>query len=165
MLLSNDFSSDKAKSGVESVAMNERINDVVRIGKAFRPTKATSAWNTPYENDKKDPDNVYYMEDNGYTYVAVFNFDSTSKTKEFNLADVGLNPTEEYSAVELWDNSSVTISGDSFTTNSIAARSANLYKIESGADTQENGAETLFYEDFDTTGTTTETITSNSISA
>ena len=88
------------------------------------------------------------MEDNGYTYVAVFNFDSTSKTKEFNLADVGLNPTEEYSAVELWDNSSVTISGDSFTTNSIAARSANLYKIESGADTQENGAETLFYEDF-----------------
>lgn len=162
MLLSNDFSSDKAKSGVESVAMNERINDVVRIGKAFRPTKATSAWNTPYENDKKDPDNVYYMEDNGYTYVAVFNFDSTSKTKEFNLADVGLNPTEEYSAVELWDNSSVTISGDSFTTNSIAARSANLYKIESGADTQENGAETLFYEDFDTTGTTTETITSNS---
>ncbi len=40
MLLSNDFSSDKAKSGVESVAMNERINDVVRIGKAFRPTKS-----------------------------------------------------------------------------------------------------------------------------
>ena len=86
--------------GTDSVSYTH-LDVYKRQGKAFRPTKATSAWNTPYENDKKDPDNVYYMEDNGYTYVAVFNFDSTSKTKEFNLADVGLNPTEAVSYTHL----------------------------------------------------------------
>ncbi len=36
-------------------------------------------------DDKKDPDNVYYMEDNGYTYVAVFSTTAQSKTKNLTL--------------------------------------------------------------------------------
>ncbi len=133
VLLSNNYSTNSVRTVTEYAATNEAVNEVARIGKAFRPAAASLALETNYKDSVDAPQNVYYLEYGGYTYCAVFNFGSSSDGETVDLASIGLDPNTEYEYTELWEGGTGTLTGDIFTTPDIAAYSAAIYKINSGA--------------------------------
>jgi len=89
LLLSDNFGPgeneliEKARARAIKFANNEKLNEVARIGKAFRPIYL-----------KQTTCNIYYLNHNDKNYVAMFNFDKdkqiiSCKTNQVGIKDNG----------------------------------------------------------------------------
>ncbi len=86
MLLSDDFGTNEkegadAKQRVKDIANNEKLNEIARKHKAFMPLTMAST------------SNIYYLNEEETTYLAVFNFDN--KVKNFTIFASDINAKAE----------------------------------------------------------------------
>ena len=93
MILSDNYDRPEARERARSLANNEAINAIARIGRPFRPVELRSD-TTPF----------YTLTHEGRHYAAVFNFRSEEQTLSLRASRGGLPEAGE--AVSLWDGSS-----------------------------------------------------------
>ncbi|MCD8387109.1 MAG: alpha-galactosidase [Bacteroidales bacterium] len=89
-----------------SIATNQAVLDVARLGRSFRPlyggmNTAFKHYDQPYSVD-----DAYYLVDGDNAYLAVYNFTDRPTTRTIPLADLGLSRCS--SATELWSGSTLT---------------------------------------------------------
>ena len=89
MILSDDYDRPEARERARSLACNERLNAIARIGRPFRPVELRSD-TTPF----------YTLTHEGRHYAAVFNFSAGKQTLSFRAARGGL--PEKGIAKALW---------------------------------------------------------------
>ncbi|NLO09618.1 MAG: hypothetical protein GX129_07065 [Clostridiales bacterium] len=127
ILLSEDFGPDvgpnnsakmheEARTRVKAIATNPEINNIARIGKAFRPL----------ELDGVKASEAYYLSHEGHIYLALFNFEDRKAEKKVNIRDVGLD--KSIKAIELWQNKTYTIH-DNMLTVELDGCDAALFEI------------------------------------
>ncbi len=70
-----------------------RLNDVVRLGRAFRPVEGNTGTSAATE---------FVLVDGTTYYLAVFNFGTSATTTSVDLARAGLDGTHAYAVSDLW---------------------------------------------------------------
>lgn len=79
-----------------------RINDVARLGRAFRPVEG---------NTGTTPSPEFVLQNGSTWYLAVFNFGTTASTVAVDLARAGLDGTHTYAATDLWSGATSSATG------------------------------------------------------
>ncbi len=114
-------SDDLASAGGQSLAIscltNPNINQVARAGLSFRPVEG---------NTRTNATDVFVRQDGSNWYVAAFNYNASSVTKNLNLSRLGISGT--YTAKDLWDGTFSSIAGTNWTVN-LGARHAKLFRL------------------------------------
>ena len=70
----------EARCRTIELANNEKLNEVARFHKAFKPAYLTDGTT-----------NVYYLHHNGRNFVALFNFDDKEKVISISASVIGMN--------------------------------------------------------------------------
>ncbi len=126
-LLSNNYDKENVRKITETVVTNAEVNEIARIGKAFRPCRATEPWEAPYMRNLRDPENVYSMVHEGTAYIAVFNFADEVRTVSFKLSELGLYGSRQMR--ELWTGEEFCAEGDEVSA-AIPAFGARIYRTQ-----------------------------------
>jgi hypothetical protein len=119
-LNSDDLASVAGRNLARTCLTNEAINEVARAGVSFKPVEG---------NTGTSATDVFFRQDNGTWYVAVFNYSSSSKVKNVNLSRVGISGS--YTAQDLWSGALSTVSGTTWSV-SLGAKQAKLFRLGSG---------------------------------
>jgi hypothetical protein len=98
----DDLTRAPAQALARAYLTNNRINDVARLGTAFRPVEG---------NTGTDPSSALVLHEGGATYLAVFNFGSAAVTASVDLARAGLDATTRYDVTDLWSGAASTARG------------------------------------------------------
>lgn len=104
MLLSDSYKSEAMKDLTRKVVSNVEVNEIAKMGKAFRPIEGNvGQWAT----------DAYTLETEDAFYIAVFNFEQLgNKTVKVSLKRAGLEGDKEYRATDLWDKTVSTIKNE-----------------------------------------------------
>jgi hypothetical protein len=94
-LSGDDLTQSKGQDLASYLLTNPRLNELVRIGKAFRPV---------YGNTGDGPSKVLVLHENGRHFLAVFNFDR-SENYSIDLERAGFDPGRKYQTIDLFDGS------------------------------------------------------------
>lgn len=106
-LSGDDFTDPKARYRALKYLTNPNINNIARLGRAFRAMEGNTG--------SEGPDVFTLDMGNDTHYIAVFNWDGTNAAeKTIDLRRAGLNPVTSYTAVEQWSNAQSQATG-SFT--------------------------------------------------
>jgi hypothetical protein len=98
----DDLTRAPAQALARAYLTNARINDVARLGKAFRPVEGNTGTN---------PSDVLVLHDGATYYIAVFNFGASAVTRPVDLARAGLSAATSYSVTDLWSGATSTATG------------------------------------------------------
>lgn len=96
---------------------NGAINAVARVGRTFTPVEG---------NTGSSAANIFVRQDGATWCIAVFNYASAMTNETVNLSRAGL-PAELYTATNLWDGTTTTVS-NSFNVN-LYAKQAKLFRL------------------------------------
>jgi hypothetical protein len=100
---------------------NANINEVARAGVSFRPVEGNTGAN---------PTDIFVRQDGSTWYVAVFNYNAFSISKNLNLARLGISGS--YVAMDLWNRTLSTVNGPTWNLN-LGSRQAKLFRLGSGS--------------------------------
>ncbi|HXI59002.1 MAG TPA: hypothetical protein VNO55_23205, partial [Polyangia bacterium] len=114
----DDLTRPPAQALARAYLTNNRINDVARLGTAFRPVEG---------NTGTDPSSALVLPEGGATYLAVFNFGAAAVTSSVDLARAGLDPATSYDVTDLWSGGLSTARGA--LSASVEAGSARLFAL------------------------------------
>jgi hypothetical protein len=98
----DDLTGPPAQALARAYLTNRRINDVARLGKAFRPVEG---------NTGTDPSSVLVLHDGGTHYLAVFNFGTGAATTSVHLPRAGIDGTVDHTVTDLWSGATSTARG------------------------------------------------------
>lgn len=124
MLLSDKYNTTGIREITRMITSNKAINDIARMGRAFRPVEG---------NTGNQPTNLFTLSDSDSDsedfYLAVFDYSRTSGgTVNVDLERIGLLKGVDYVAEDLWSKTKINIK-DSFTVNLLPSQST-IYKIQ-----------------------------------
>ena len=100
-------------------------------GVSFRPVEGNTGTNAT---------DVFVRQDGSAGYVAAFNYNASSVTKNLNLSRLGISGT--YTAKDLWDRTFSSITGTNWNVN-LGGRQAKLFRLIPTAPTSTNLTATL----------------------
>ena len=100
-LSGDDLTTQDGQDLAVSLLTNARINEVARMGKAFRPVEG---------NTGTGPSSAFVLHSGNRHFLAVFNF-SEAGTYAFDLKRAGFSSTKTYSFTDLFDGSVSTAKG------------------------------------------------------
>ncbi|MEA2696230.1 MAG: alpha-galactosidase [Myxococcales bacterium] len=98
----DDLTSATAQALARAYLTNNRINDVARLGTAFRPVEG---------NTGTDPSSALVLHEGGATYLAVFNFGPAAVMASVDLTRAGLDAATSYDVTDLWSGAASTALG------------------------------------------------------
>ena len=119
MLLSDSYKSSAMKELTKKLTSNAEINEIAKLGKAFRPVEG---------NVDEWADNIYVLDTEDAFYIAVFNFDSGDKELTVNFERAGLGSGVQYEVKDLWSGQT-SRAQDEFKVRLMPSEST-IYKIE-----------------------------------
>ncbi|MBK5719610.1 VCBS repeat-containing protein [Dysgonomonas sp. Marseille-P4677] len=106
------------------IATNADINAIAKIGKSFYPVEGYKA------EDYDKSENLFTYSDATYTYLVVFNFNSTGTLSgSVSLNRLGVAADLVKGIKELWTGESVSLDGSSIS-YSVPSKDARVYRIE-----------------------------------
>lgn len=119
MLLSDSYKSSAMKELTKKLTSNTEINEIAKLGKAFRPVEG---------NVDEWADNIYVLNTDDAFYIAAFNFDSGDKELTVNFERAGLSSGVQYEVKDLWSGQIIRAQ-DEFKVRLMPSEST-IYKIE-----------------------------------
>ncbi len=111
-----------AQDRFKSLYANEELIAVAKIGECFKPLV------TPTQNKSA---NVFYLQNDGYTYVAFLNYEKSGQTFRAELADY-LEQTEGLEAINLLTGETVEMDGTTLSVN-LGETDGVMFKIKADA--------------------------------
>ena len=115
---------DHAKERVRIMATNKEINAIAHLGKSFYPVEGYTA------QSPEKAESIYMLNTEKYTYIAIFNFDTTSvKEGQLDLRRIGYQKNKNIKGKELWTSISV-LSGSDGLQYSIPPQDVRVYRME-----------------------------------
>lgn len=94
---------ERVKERIKRTLTNSAINQMARECKSFRPVEFGKGDRAADSFCYQTPDNLY---------VAIFNFDNSSKEKKIPLHRLGLSEGRNYDCVELWSDNNMNLYGN-----------------------------------------------------
>jgi hypothetical protein len=94
-LSGDDLTQSKGQDLASYLLTNPRLNELARMGKAFRPVQG---------NTGDGPSKVLVLHDNGRHFLAVFNFDR-AENYAIDLERAGFDANRKYQTIDLFDGS------------------------------------------------------------
>lgn len=107
------------KERLRKFAVNDRVNNMARRTKSFRPVR-------PGEGDKAS--DIFEGRDGKTVWVAYFNYGEDEKPAEFSMAELNLEPGAVKSVTELWSGEKVAPTGK--VSAVIPPKDVKLFEIE-----------------------------------
>lgn len=123
-IVGDDFSNagyGSAKTRAETFLTNAEVNRIARLSKAFYPVESS---------DGSKASAMFTQQVQDTVYLAVFNYDAMSATKEIRFDRIGLMPGTDYIVHELWSGTKAQHSENWSVT--VPRRDVLLYKIYKG---------------------------------
>jgi len=115
----DDLTGSTGQALARTYLTNSRINQVARLGRAFRPLDGNTGTN---------PSDVLMLQNDGTTYLALFNFGQSSVSRAVNLPRAGLDGGRAYNVTDLWTGETWTAQGT--LTASVGAKYARLLQLK-----------------------------------
>ncbi len=120
MMMSDDYDTAGMRELTKYVTSNEEVNEIARMGRAFRPVEG---------NMGQWCDNVFTLDTDDAFYIAVFNFERTKDTTlTVDMERVGLSGSKEYTVKGLWSGESFAVTGSFDVT--LTPEQSEIYKVE-----------------------------------
>jgi alpha-galactosidase len=123
-IVGDDYSSTgygSAKTKAQTFLTNAEVNRIARLSKAFYPVKASNGSTAA---------DMFMQQVADTTYLAVYNYDSKTATKDVLFDQLGLQSGSDYIFHELWNDTKEQHSG-SWSAN-VPKRDVMLFKIYKG---------------------------------
>lgn len=130
-MLGDNFSSKgslpgdgQAREKARAVATNQDINAIAHLGKSFYPVEGYTA------QSPEKAESIYMMETDKYTYIAIFNFDTTtSKEGKVDLGRIESKKSKNIKGKELWTSTPL-LSDSGSLIYSIPPQDVRVYRID-----------------------------------
>lgn len=130
-MLGDNFSSKgslpgdgQAREKARAVATNQDINAIAHLGKSFYPVEGYTA------QSPEKAESIYMMDTDKYTYIAIFNFDTTtSKEGKVDLGRIGSKKSKNIKGKELWTSTPL-LSDSGSLLYSIPPQDVRVYRID-----------------------------------
>lgn len=130
-MLGDNFSSKgslpgdgQAREKARAVATNQDINAIAHLGKSFYPVEGYTA------QSPEKAESIYMMDTDKYTYIAIFNFDTTtSKEGKVDLGRIGSKKSKNIKGKELWTSTPL-LSDSGSLIYSIPPQDVRVYRID-----------------------------------
>lgn len=130
-MLGDNFSSKgslpgdgQAREKARAVATNKDINAIAHLGKSFYPVEGYTA------QSPEKAESIYMMDTDKYTYIAIFNFDTTtSKEGKVDLGRIGSTKSKNIKGKELWTSTPL-LSDSGSLLYSIPPQDVRVYRID-----------------------------------
>lgn len=130
-MLGDNFSSKgslpgdgQAREKARAVATNQDINAIAHLGNSFYPVEGYTA------QSPEKAESIYMMETDKYTYIAIFNFDTTtSKEGKVDLDRIGSKKSKHIKGKELWTSTPL-LSDSGSLLYSIPPQDVRVYRID-----------------------------------
>ncbi len=120
---SDDVRNTKAQELMEKLMTNPAVNNVAKIGKAFRPLEG---------NTGQSAADMFLLEDKGAYYAALFNYANAPAERTLSYTRAGIPVADKYTVTNLWTGEEKTLSFVDMQSQlkvSLKAYESALYKI------------------------------------